>query len=125
MKESIIKTLTNLDNAFGVPGNEEEVSAVMRKEMEGLYDEHIEDPLGNQIFIKYGSDRDRKVVLSAHMDEIGFIIHYIEDNGMARFFPVGYHDDRTAVNPDLVVMTDSGEKVNGVNGSKPAHLMTE
>ena len=125
MKESIIKTLTNLDNAFGGSGNEEEVSAVMRNEMEGLYEEHTEDPQGNQIFIKYGSDRDRKVVLSAHMDEIGFIINYIEDNGMARFLPVGYHDDRTAVNQDMVVMTESGEKVYGVTGSKPAHIMTE
>lgn len=122
---TILKTLYNLDNTFGVSGNEEETAAALKKEMEGLYDEYIEDPLGSQIFIKYGKDKDRKVVLSAHMDEIGFIINYIEDNGVARFLPVGYHDDRTAVNQDMVVMTESGKKVYGVTGSKPAHIMTE
>lgn len=124
-KNSILETLYNLDNTFGVSGNEEETAEALRKEMEGLYDEYIEDPLGSQIFIKYGKDRERKIVLSAHMDEIGFIINYIEDNGIARFLPVGYHDDRTAVNQDMVVMTDSGKKVYGVTGSKPAHIMTE
>ena len=123
--ESLLQTLKNLDNTYGVSGDESAVAAVLRKEMEGLYDEHIEDPMGNQIFIKYGKNRDRKLVFSAHMDEIGFIINYIEDNGLARFFPVGYHDDRTAVNQDMVVMTDDGKAVYGVTGSKPAHIMSE
>ena len=123
-KNTMLETLYNLDNTFGVSGNEEETAAALREEMDGLFDEHIEDPLGSQIFIKYGKDRERKIVLSAHMDEIGFIINYIEDNGVARFLPVGYHDDRAAVNQDMVVMTDSGKKVYGVTGSKPAHIMT-
>ena len=125
INNKLLETLYNLDNTFGVSGNEEETAAALRKEMEGLYDEHIENPLGSQIFIKYGKDRDRKIVLSAHMDEIGFILNYIEDNGIGRFLPVGYHDDRTAVNQDMVVMTESGKKVYGVTGSKPAHIMTE
>ena len=120
--ESLLQTLKNLDNTYGVSGDESAVAAVLRKEMEGLYDEHIEDPMGNQI---YGKNRDRKLVFSAHMDEIGFIINYIEENGLARFFPVGYHDDRTAVNQDMVVMTDDGKAVYGVTGSKPAHIMSE
>lgn len=123
--DSLLKTLKNLDNTFGVSGDETAVAEVLCKEMEGLYDEHIEDALGNQIFIKYGKDRDRKLVFSAHMDEIGFIINYIEDNGLARFFPVGYHDDRTAANQDMVVITDDGKLVKGVTGSKPAHIMSE
>ena len=125
INNKLLETLYNLDNTFGVSGNEEETAAALRKEMEGLYDEHIEDPLGSQIFIKYGKDRERKIVLSAHMDEIGFILNYIEDNGIGRFLPVGYHDDRTAVNQDMVIMTESGKKVYGVTGSKPAHIMTE
>ena len=60
-------------------------------EMEGLYDEYQSDPLGNQIFIKYGKSKDRKIVFAAHMDEIGFIVNYIEENGLVRFMPVGYH----------------------------------
>ncbi len=126
MKENTLyKSLYLLDNAFGVSGDEENVAAVLRQEMEGLYDEFLEDPLGNQMFIKYGRSRDKRVLISAHMDEIGFIVNYIEDNGLVRFLPVGYHDDRTAVNQDMVIKTDSGKMVYGVTGSKPSHIMTD
>ncbi|MDD4367064.1 MAG: M20/M25/M40 family metallo-hydrolase [Eubacteriales bacterium] len=125
MKDSsLLKSLYNLDNAFGVSGEETEVAGVLFKEMEGLYDEHFEDAMGNQYFVRYGKDKERKILFSAHMDEIGFIINYIEDNGLIRFLPVGYHDDRNAVNQDMIVMTDSGKKVMGVTGAKPAHIMT-
>ncbi len=126
MKNStLMKSLYLLDNAFGVSGDEENVAEILRQEMEGLYDEHIEDPLGNQLFIKYGRNRDKRVLISAHMDEIGFIVNYIEDNGLVRFLPVGYHDDRTAVNQDMVIKTDSGKMVYGVTGSKPFHIMAD
>ena len=121
----LLDTLSHLDNAYGVSGDETAVAAVLRKEMEGLYDDYKENALGNQIFIKYGRNKDKRIVLSAHMDEIGFIINYIEPNGMGRFLPVGYHDDRCAVCQDMVVITDSGAAVYGVTGSKPAHIMTE
>lgn len=124
-KESLLSTLKHLDNTYGVSGDETAVAAVLRQEMEGLYDEYVQDAMGNQMFIKYGKNRDKKLVFSSHMDEIGFIINYIEPNGLARFCPVGYHDDRTAVCQDMVVITDTGEKVYGVTGSKPAHIMTE
>ncbi|GHU84723.1 peptidase M42 [Spirochaetia bacterium] len=120
----LARTLTALDNAIGVSGNEEEVAVVLKKEMAGLYDEFFEDPLGNQVYVRYGRNRDKRVVFSAHMDEIGYIIKYIEDEGFARIFPVGYHDDRMAVNQDLVFITSDGKKVQGITGSKPAHVMT-
>jgi endoglucanase len=123
-ENSLIKSLFRLDNAFGVSGDEENVAEILKQEMEGLYDEHIEDALGSQLFIKYGKNKDKRVMIAAHMDEIGFIINYIEDNGLVRFLPVGYHDDRTAVNQDMVIKTDNGRMVYGVTGSKPAHIMT-
>lgn len=124
MKNStLMESLYQLDNAFGVSGDEENVAEVLKQEMEGLYDDHIEDSLGNQLFIKYGRDREKRVLISAHMDEIGYIVNYIEDNGLVRFLPVGYHDDRTAVNQDMVIKTDSGKMVYGITGSKPFHTM--
>lgn len=121
---TLLKSLYNLDNTFGVSGDEEEVAEVLRAEMEGLYDTYEEDALGSQYFIKEGKNKGKRVLISAHMDEIGYIINYIEDNGLARFLPVGYHDDRTAVNQDMVIKTGTGKKVYGVTGSKPAHIMT-
>lgn len=122
---SLLNTLKNLDNVFGVSGDEEMVAKAFAKEMEGLCDEYFEDPMGTQYYIKYGKNRDRKILFSAHMDEIGYIINYIEDSGFLRFLPVGYHDDRMAVNQDMVIKTGSGEFIKGVTGSKPAHIMTE
>lgn len=125
MAKELLNTLTKLDNAFGVSGDESDVARVMKEEMEDLYDEYMEDAMGAQYFIKYGKNREKKILFSAHMDEIGFIINYIEENGFLRFFPVGYHDDRMAVNQDMVIRTASGASVKGVTGSKPAHIMTE
>ncbi|MGL4485096.1 MAG: M42 family metallopeptidase, partial [Anaerovoracaceae bacterium] len=124
MNKQLFDTLYNLDNAFGVSGDEAEVAECLRKEMEGLYDEHIEDALGSQYFIKYGKNREKKILFSAHMDEIGYIVNYIEDNGLVRFLPVGYHDDRNAANQDMLILTGSGKKVKAVTGGKPAHIMT-
>lgn len=120
----LAQTLFELDNAFGVSGDEEDVADVLKKQMEGLYDKYETDSLGNQYFIKFGTDPNKRVLISAHMDEIGYIVNYIEENGLVRFLPVGYHDDRTAVNQDMVIKTDSGKRIYGVTGSKPAHIMT-
>ena len=123
-QDSLLRTLTILDNAFGVSGDEEEVAELLRTEMEGLYDQYDQDALGSQYFIKHGSNPEKRVLISAHMDEIGFIVNHVEENGLVRFLPVGYHDDRVAVNQDMIIKTESGGKIHGVTGSKPAHIMT-
>lgn len=122
---TLLNTLYKLDNTFGVSGDETDVAEVLRAEMEGLYDEYMEDAMGSQYFIKYGKNRDKKILFSAHMDEIGFIVNYIEEEGFLRFLPVGYHDDRMAVNQDMQIKTEHNGFVKGVTGSKPAHIMTE
>ncbi len=122
---TLLETLKNLDDAIGVSGDEEKVAKVLKEEAEGLYDEYFEDGLGNQYFVKYGRNRDKKILLCAHMDEIGYIVNHIEPNGLVRFLPVGFHDDRTAVNQDLVIITDEGREVRGVTGSKPFHALSE
>ena len=124
MRESLIRNTTILDNIYGVSGNEEEVAAAIRELMDGLYDKFEEDPLGNQYYTRYGKNKDKKFVICAHMDEIGFSINYIEDNGLARLMPVGFHDERLGINQHLVAITRSGKKVEGVTGSIPVHLLS-
>lgn len=121
--KSLEYLLEKFDNIYGVSGDEGLVGKAMYEEMEGCYDEFYEDALGNHVFVKQGKNRDKKVMLCAHMDEIGYVVNYIEDNGMLRFLPVGYHDDRMAINQDMVVLTDKG-LVYGITGSKPAHILT-
>lgn len=122
-ESSLAKTLRDLDNAIGVSGNEEAAAEVLSREMDGLCDERFDDPLGNLYFVRYGRERDRRVMFAAHLDEIGFVVRRIEEEGFARVFPVGYHDDRTGVNQDLVFVTASGAMVYGVTGSKPTHIL--
>ena len=76
----------------GVSGNEKQIAALLEKEVAPFVDETYTDALGNLIAIKYGNlpDGERKKLLyCAHMDEIGFIVTFIEENGFIRFAPIG------------------------------------
>ncbi len=76
----------------GVSGNEKQIAALLEKEVAPFVDETYTDALGNLIAIKYGNLPDgerRKLLYCAHMDEIGFIVTYIEENGFIRFAPIG------------------------------------
>lgn len=123
MENEMLKILQDLDNCIGVSGDEAEVAEVIDAAMEGLYDEVSEDALGTRYYTKYGKNRDTRILYAAHMDEIGFIVNYIEDNGFIRFLPVGYHDDSMAINQELVIRTEAGKHVYGITGAKPRHLM--
>jgi putative aminopeptidase FrvX len=123
VEKDILNLLEKFDNTIGVTGYEGQVVKALTEEMAGLYDEHYEDKLGNNIFVKRGTGKF-KLMLCAHMDEIGFIVSFIDENGYVRIVPAGYHDDRMAVDQDLVINTFKGN-VYGVTGSKPAHVLSE
>lgn len=80
-------TLRKLCEAYGPSGNEGQVRDLIRAEIAGLADSVRVDALGNLIAVK-GSG-GRRVMLAAHMDEIGVIISHIDDNGFLRFATVG------------------------------------
>ena len=61
-------------------------------------------------------------MLCAHMDELGFIVQHVEDEGFVRIAPVGYHDDRMVIDQDLRIHGRKGP-VDGVTGAKPAHVL--
>lgn len=78
--------------APAISGREDAVAEVIRTRMEPLCDEISRDKLGNLICLKRGSAPDgerRKIMLAAHMDEIGFFVTFIEDNGFIRLTPIG------------------------------------
>lgn len=81
---NLIKKLTE---TAGVSGNEEDIRNVIQQEIESYVDEIKQDALGNLIAIKKGNQK--KIMLAAHMDEIGVIVTHIEDNGFLRFAMVG------------------------------------
>lgn len=107
----------------GVPGFEQRIRAVVLREVTPLVDEVRVDRMGNVIAIKKGNGaQPHKVMVAAHMDEIGFIVKHIDDKGYIHFHPLGGFDPKTLTAQRVIV--HGKEDVIGVMGSKPIHIMT-
>lgn len=114
--------LTELCETPGAPGREERIRAVARRELEPLCDAVEVDPLGNLIARRAGGGGPR-LMLSAHMDEIAFMVTHIEDQGHLRILPLGGFDPKTLSAQRVIV--HGREDLLGVLGSRPVHLMTD
>jgi putative aminopeptidase FrvX len=82
-----------LSEAFGVSGFEDEIRAVIRAEIAGLVDEVSVDTLGNLIAVRRGAGGglpSKRVMLAAHMDQIGLMVTHVDEQGYLRFAPVGH-----------------------------------
>lgn len=121
------RLLEQLCNACAVSGDEAEVRAIVLKQVESLAEEVKVDPLGNVLVTKHGRKTPRKksdrlrVMLAAHMDEIGFMLTHDEGKGFFRFDTVGGIDVRQVVGKPVWIGKDH---VPGVIGAKPIHLTT-
>jgi putative aminopeptidase FrvX len=118
------RLLAALSNAFGPPGSEEGVREVLREELEDHSDEVRVDKLGNIFFYHHGSDSNPKFMLAAHMDEVAFLVTFIDENGFLRFQTLGSITSNIMLGQRILLR---GEKdyLRGIIGSKPPHIMTE
>src|SRR5207244_4139888 len=94
-------------------GREEQVRAIVRDELAGLVDEVRTDLLGDVIGIRHGRP-DVRVLLLAHMDEVGFIVKWIDPAGFLRVQPLGYSDPSVLLAQRVVVSTRDGGVLRGV-----------
>ena len=112
--------LKRLSDAFGVSGHEEAVRAIILEEIRDRVDECRVDGVGNLIARKRGSGGSPlRVLLAAHMDEVGLMIAQVEDSGALRFAKVGNIDDRILVAKPVLI---GDKRVPGVISFKPVHL---
>ena len=119
--DQVVSLLKELDAVPGVSGFEDQIGDKIAEYLTDCTQKSYRDALGNRIFIKEGKNPNLKLMLSAHMDEIGFIVHDISDDGYVVFLPVGMHDPRLIVNQVLTIHTTKGD-VTGVTGiTKPVH----
>src|SRR5690625_4340365 len=116
---NLFKTLTELQ---GVSGHERKVREFMAQELNKYADEVIYDNLGGVFGVKKGSGP--KVMVAGHMDEVGFMVTQITENGMIRFQPLGGWFNQVLLAQRVQVITDEGPII-GVIGSTPPHLLTE
>ena len=122
--------LSELCRAAGGPGREERIREIVIRELEPLVDSIRVDRMGNVIASRKPRGRSapkkgdpRRLMLSAHMDEISLIVTHVEDDGFLRFSTLGGFDPKTLSTQRVIV---HGRKdVIGVIGSKPIHIMSD
>ncbi len=102
-----LELLNRVTQAFGPPGYEEEIRAVIREVVSPLADSVWVDPLGSLVALKKGTGGGKKIILAAHMDEIGVMITYVEEKGYLRFTRMG------GINP----LTHVGGRVRFADGT--------
>ncbi len=113
--------LKNLSEASGVSSAEKEVRILIRDLIEDHVDEWHVDAMGNLIALKSGTgELDMRVMLDAHMDEVGLMVSEIDSSGLLKFDTVGGIDDRTLLGQ---VVEIGPKKITGVIGVRPIHLL--
>ena len=116
-----IELLSEICEAAGAPGHEQKIREIVIREAKPLVDKIKIDNMGNVVAIKKG-DENKRVMIAAHMDEIGFIVTHIDDNGFIYFHTLGGFDPKTLTAQRVII---HGKKdIIGVMGSKPIHLMS-
>ncbi|WP_296886936.1 M42 family metallopeptidase [uncultured Methanobrevibacter sp.] len=118
----MMKLMRELCLASGVSGSEDEVADIIERELKDVADTIERDNMGSIIATKKGSKKAPKVMLAAHMDEIGFLVRFIDDKGFIKFSKIGGIVDSILVNLTVTIHSSVGEDVIGVIGSKPPHV---
>ncbi|MEM6394849.1 MAG: M42 family metallopeptidase [Bacteroidota bacterium] len=106
--------------APGVSGYEQRIRHLIQGIVEELADEVEIDNMGNLTAIMRGAE-PKRVMVAAHMDEIGFIVNHIDDDGFIRFLPLGGFDPKTLTAQRVIV--HGAKDLVGVMGTKPIHIM--
>lgn len=116
-----INLLKELTETSGVSGYEAPIRLVIRKYLENC-GELSQDKIGSVICRNAGSSDKPRIMLAGHMDEIGFMVKQITDDGFIKFLPLGYWFDQVLLGQRVVLQTNKGPVI-GVIGAKPPHLL--
>lgn len=123
-----IPLLKQLSEAPGVPGREERIRAILEPELRKYFDDVTTDTMGNLIATKKAKTPDAKrVLIAAHIDEIGFYVRHIDDKGYLRIAAVGGFDTRNLLARRVRVQASSGGDLTGLlnPGGRPIHIAKE
>lgn len=119
-----VDLLERLSNAIGPSGYEDDVREIVHEVVAPLSDDVRVDRLGNLLATRNGR-RKEKLLLDAHMDEVGFLVSYIDDEGFLRLSPLGGWDARVLPAHAVTVAGRDGQTVRGVIGMLPPHVTKE
>jgi endoglucanase len=123
MSDETVELLRELTEASGISGYEQEVREIFRKHLQKIT--VIEqDRLGSIVCRKKGEAETPRIMLAGHMDEIGFIVKLITDEGFIRFSTLGGWWGHVMLAQRVVIKTRKGD-VPGLIGSKPPHILSD
>jgi putative aminopeptidase FrvX len=111
--------LKEITEAFGPPGLEDDVAAILRRRTEGFC-QIGRDNIGSFIATKKGSSAEPKVMVAGHMDEVAFMVTDVEPSGFLRMRPLGGWWPHVLLGQRIRLRTRKGEFL-GIVGSKPPH----
>src|SRR5699024_10667190 len=121
--DNTLTMLKDLTDANGISGNEKEVRNVMSQYIKPYADEVYTDNLGSLVAKKAGHENGPKIMVAGHLDEIGFMVTRIDDNGFIYFQTIGGWWSQVMLAQRVTIMTSKGD-VTGVIGSKPPHILS-
>lgn len=121
--DQTLTMLKDLTDANGVPGNEREARDVMKRYLTPVADEIVYDNIGSIIGVKKGKEDGPRVMVAGHLDEVGFMVTKITDDGFIKFQTLGGWWSQVMLAQQVTVTTSKGEKFHGVIGSKPPHIL--
>lgn len=113
-----IKILEALSNADAIASNEKEVQTILYHELKPFCDHVVFDRLGSIMFEKKGTSKGPKIMLCAHMDEIGFMVKAITPNGHVMVMPIGGVKPHAQMMQKVRITTENGKKYIGILNAK-------
>jgi len=118
INSDLLKKITQVP---GAPGFEYKIRALIKSEIEAYVDEIKTDVFGNLVAYRKGTS-NKKMMITAHMDEISFMVTHIDNEGFIRFHTLGGFDAKTLTAQRVIL---HGKKdIIGVMGTKPIHVLT-
>ncbi|MFV0424791.1 MAG: M42 family metallopeptidase [Bacilli bacterium] len=121
-----LKLLKEYTDAAAPAGFEKEAFEVMKNHISPHSDDITKDNLGSLIALKKGNGENLpKVMLAGHLDEIGFMITKIDDNGFLKFQPLGGWWGQVMLSQKMEIVNSEGKRFIAVIGSKPPHTLSE
>lgn len=121
MNERSISLLRELTEAHGAPGFEQEIREIFRKHTQG---EFITDNLGSIYVGREGSSPTPRIMVSGHLDEVGFVVQSVTSDGYIRFLQMGRTWEPVMISQKVRILVN-GKEILGTIASKPPHFMTE
>ncbi|MBP2256699.1 M42 family metallopeptidase [Virgibacillus alimentarius] len=121
--DETLTMLKDLTDARGIPGNEKEAREVMENYIKPYADKVYTDNLGSLIAEKIGNQNGPKIMVAGHLDEVGFMVTRIDDQGFIYFQTVGGWWSQVMLAQRVTILTAKGD-ITGVIGSKPPHILS-